>query len=116
MHGRDFDDGDAEVIPEWSRRWQAVLFDNGWMVPGYAPKHKGISALLVDMDTPGIDVRPLRHITGATDFAEVFFTDVSVPVRNLVGVENDGWRITMGSLAHERGGLWVQSVALVQQA
>ncbi|MEY2589504.1 MAG: hypothetical protein QOJ67_1488 [Acidimicrobiaceae bacterium] len=79
-------------------------------------KHKGISVLIIDMDTPGIDVRPLRHITGATDFAEVFFTDVEVPAENLVGGLNDGWRITMGSLAHERGGLWLQSVAMVQQA
>ena len=81
-----------------------------------APKHKGISVLIIDMDTPGIDVRPLRHITGAEDFAEVFFTDVEVPAANLVGVLNDGWRITMGSLAHERGGLWLQAVATAQQA
>ena len=81
-----------------------------------AAKHKGISVLIIDMDTPGIDVRPLRHITGAEDFAEVFFTDVHVPAGNLVGTLNDGWRITMGSLAHERGGLWVQSVAMAQQA
>ena len=81
-----------------------------------APKHKGISVLIIDMDTPGIDVRPLRHLTGAEDFAEVFFTDVEVPAANLVGGLNDGWRITMGSLAHERGGLWLQSVAMAQQA
>jgi alkylation response protein AidB-like acyl-CoA dehydrogenase len=81
-----------------------------------APKHKGISVLVIDMDTPGIDIRPLRHITGSEDFAEVFFTDVEVPVANLVGGLNDGWRITMGSLAHERGGLWIQSVAMVQQS
>ena len=80
-----------------------------------AAKHKGISVLIIDMDTPGIDVRPLRHLTGAADFAEVFFTDVEVPAENLVGGLNDGWRITMGSLAHERGGLWLQSVAMVQQ-
>jgi alkylation response protein AidB-like acyl-CoA dehydrogenase len=82
----------------------------------HASKHKGISVLIIDMDTPGIDVRPLRHLSGAEDFAEVFFTDVEVPAANLVGDLHDGWRITMGSLAHERGGLWVQSVALLQQA
>lgn len=81
-----------------------------------APKHKGITVFILDMDTPGIEVRPLRHITGAADFAEVFFTDVSIPSRNIVGAQDHGWRITMGSLAHERGGLWLQSVALVQQA
>src|SRR5205823_304106 len=81
-----------------------------------APRHKGISVLILDMDTPGIDIRPLRHITGSADFAEVFFTDVEVPRQNLVGDMNDGWRITMGSLAHERGGLWVQAVAGVEFA
>lgn len=81
-----------------------------------APKHKGISVLILDMDTPGIDIRPLRHITGAVDFAEVFFTDVVVPATNLVGDLHDGWRITMGSLAHERGGLWLQSVSSAQHA
>jgi alkylation response protein AidB-like acyl-CoA dehydrogenase len=80
------------------------------------PKHKGISLLIVDMDTPGIDVRPLRHLNGAEGFAEVFFTDVVVPRDGLVGALNDGWRITQGSLAHERGGLWVEGVARLEQA
>lgn len=82
----------------------------------HVPKHKGISLLIVDMDTPGIEVRPLRHITGAADFAEVFFTDVVVPRENLVGAMNDGWRITRGSLAHERAGLWVEGVARLEQS
>jgi alkylation response protein AidB-like acyl-CoA dehydrogenase len=79
------------------------------------PKHKGISALIIDLDTPGIDVRPLRHINGQAEFAEVFFTDVVVPRSNLVGELNGGWRITMGALAHERGGLWVDGVANAQR-
>ena len=79
-----------------------------------APKHKGISLLIVDMDTPGIEVRPLRHISGAESFAEVFFTDVEVPAENLVGGLNDGWRITQGSLAHERAGLWVEGVSRLE--
>jgi len=77
------------------------------------PKHKGITVLIIDMDTPGIDIRPLRQITGSTHFAETFFTDVAVPRENVVGEVNDGWRITMGSLAHERGGLWLHTVASV---
>jgi alkylation response protein AidB-like acyl-CoA dehydrogenase len=66
------------------------------------------------MDTPGIDVRPLRHLSGAAHFAEVFFTDVEVPAENVVGGVNDGWRITQGSLAHERAGLWVEGVARLE--
>jgi alkylation response protein AidB-like acyl-CoA dehydrogenase len=78
------------------------------------PKHKGISLLIVDMDTPGIDIRPLRHISGAANFAEVFFDDVAVPADNIVGHVNDGWRITQGSLAHERAGLWVEGVCRLE--
>jgi alkylation response protein AidB-like acyl-CoA dehydrogenase len=81
-----------------------------------APKHKGISMLIVEMDTPGIEIRPLRHLNGHADFAEVFFTDVEVPRANLVGDLNDGWRLTQGSLAHERAGLWVESVTRMEQS
>ena len=80
-----------------------------------APKHKGISVLVVDMhNTPGVEPRPFPHLTGKVDFAEVFFTDALVPRENLVGELHDGWRVTMGSLAHERGGLWVQGIAHVE--
>jgi alkylation response protein AidB-like acyl-CoA dehydrogenase len=79
------------------------------------PKHRGISLLILDMDTPGIDVRPLTHITRKADFAEVFFTDVVVPRENLVGELHGGWAITQGSLAHERAGLWVEGVARLEQ-
>ncbi len=79
------------------------------------PKHKGISLLILDMDTPGIDIRPLRHLNGTAGFAEVFFTDVVIPRENLVGQLNGGWGITQGSLAHERAGLWVESVGRLEQ-
>jgi len=79
------------------------------------PKHKGISLLILDMDSPGIDIRPLRHLNGMAGFAEVFFTDVIVPRVNLVGDLNGGWGITQGSLAHERAGLWVESVGRLEQ-
>jgi alkylation response protein AidB-like acyl-CoA dehydrogenase len=79
------------------------------------PKHKGISLLILDMETPGIEVRPLRHLSGKAQFAEVFFTDVVVPRENLVGALHGGWAITQGSLAHERAGLWVEGVARLEQ-
>jgi alkylation response protein AidB-like acyl-CoA dehydrogenase len=79
------------------------------------PKHKGISLLILDMDTPGIDIRPLRHLNGTAGFAEVFFDDVIVPRSGLMGELNGGWAITQGSLAHERAGLWVESVGRLEQ-
>lgn len=68
-----------------------------------APKHRGISFLLVDMHSAGITVKPLRQITGGAEFNEVFFTDVRVPKSHLVGDLNAGWRIAMTTLTHERG-------------
>lgn len=68
-----------------------------------APKHKGISFLLIDMNSPGVSIRPLRQISGESEFNETFFDDVEVPAENLVGDLNDGWRIAMTTLAYERG-------------
>jgi alkylation response protein AidB-like acyl-CoA dehydrogenase len=80
-----------------------------------ASKHAGISTVAVDLrTTQGITIRPFPHLTGNVDFAEVFFTDAAVPRENLVGDLNDGWRVTMGSLAHERSGLWVQGIASLE--
>jgi alkylation response protein AidB-like acyl-CoA dehydrogenase len=67
-----------------------------------APKHKGITFLLVDMRSPGITVRPLRQISGDEDFNEVFFEDVRVPRGNVVGAVNTGWDIAITTLMHER--------------
>ncbi|MGZ4585702.1 MAG: acyl-CoA dehydrogenase family protein [Mycobacterium sp.] len=74
-----------------------------------APKHKGISALLIPTDTPGVVRRPFPHICGMDDldFNEVFFTDVRVPAENLVGELNQGWRVANGSLGHERTMMWL---------
>ncbi len=68
-----------------------------------APRHRGISCLLVDMTLPGIEVRPLRTITGEREFNEIFFTDVRVPADALLGPLHDGWRVAMTTLTYERG-------------
>jgi len=67
-----------------------------------APKHRGISYLLVDMHTPGITVRPLVQITGDSDFNEVFYDNVRVPRKNLVGELNQGWQVSIATLMYER--------------
>ncbi len=69
------------------------------------PKHRGISAFLVDMSLPGIDVRPLRTMTGEHEFNEIFFDNVRVPASALLGPENDGWRVAMTTLNNERAGV-----------
>ncbi|HKZ79869.1 MAG TPA: acyl-CoA dehydrogenase [Pyrinomonadaceae bacterium] len=68
-----------------------------------APKHKGISCFLVDMRSPGITIRPTRQITGEAEFSEVFFEGVRVPKESLLGGINQGWKVAMTILAHERG-------------
>lgn len=69
------------------------------------PKHRGISLLIVDLRSPGLELRPIRQINGEAHFCEEFFTDVEVPAENLVGAENDGWRVIRGLLEIEHG--WV---------
>jgi len=70
-------------------------------------RHRGISWLILPMDTPGVDIRPLHTIAGSTEFAELFLDEVRVPVANRVGEENDGWRVTMVTLSFERGTAFV---------
>jgi alkylation response protein AidB-like acyl-CoA dehydrogenase len=82
-----------------------------------AAKHAGISVLVIDMRTPGIDCRPLPELTDRhhADFNEVFFTDVEVPRENLVGELHHGWAIAGGSLAHERGMLWINEATSIER-
>ena len=70
-----------------------------------APKHAGISYILIPMDTPGIEIRPLVDMTLNAGFNEVFFTDVTVPEENIVGKRGEGWAVANATLGHERGSL-----------
>jgi alkylation response protein AidB-like acyl-CoA dehydrogenase len=84
---------------EWSD-WCFVLCRSD---PDAQPKHRGISYLLVPMDQPGIEVRPIVQMTGDSEFSEVFFSDARTSADNLVGEPGGGWAVAMGTLAFERG-------------
>jgi alkylation response protein AidB-like acyl-CoA dehydrogenase len=66
-------------------------------------KHKGLTVLLIDMKSPGVEVRPLRQMTGESEFNELFFRDVCVPAENVLGKVNDGWNVAVSTLMYERG-------------
>jgi alkylation response protein AidB-like acyl-CoA dehydrogenase len=81
-----------------------------------APKHEGLTYLLVDMRSEGIEVRPLVQITGDPEFNEIFFTDVRVPKSNVVGEVDEGWDVAMTTLLHERGTLGFALTARLEVA
>ena len=80
-----------------------------------APKHRGISWLILPMDLPGIEVRPLKTFHGEGEFSELFLNNVRVPVENVVGAENDGWRVTNVTLSFERGTAFVSEIIRMQE-
>jgi len=83
----------------WAAHWCELVVRTD---PSVA-KHKGLTVLLMDMKSKGVEVRPLRQMTGESEFNELFFHDVRVPVENVVGKVNEGWNVAMGTLMHERG-------------
>jgi alkylation response protein AidB-like acyl-CoA dehydrogenase len=120
-----------------SARTRAVLDGDHWVVNGQkvwsswahiadwcilvvrtdpeAHRHQGLSYLLVDMKSPGVEVRPLRQITGDPEFNEIYFTDVRVPVESMLGKPGDGWQVAMTTLLHERGTLGFSLTAQLEQ-
>ena len=100
-------DGDHFVV-NGQKIWTSHADDADWIfclvrTDPDVVKQAGITFLLIDMRTPGISVRPIQLISGASPFCEVFFEDVRVPMTNVVGTVNDGWRVAKALLQHERG-------------
>jgi alkylation response protein AidB-like acyl-CoA dehydrogenase len=101
-------DGDRWVI-NGQKVWTSLgpIADFGMLLARTdpsVPKHKGISYFILDMHQPGVEVRPLKQITGSSEFAEVFFTHATAPADNLIGQEGQGWELAQTTLGFERGG------------
>src|SRR6202167_4090565 len=100
-------DGDQYIV-NGQKVWTSFGTFGNWCelvvrTDANVPKHKGLTVLLVDMKSPGVDVRPLRQMTGESEFSELFFRDVRVPVENALGKVNDGWNVAVSTLMYERG-------------
>jgi alkylation response protein AidB-like acyl-CoA dehydrogenase len=103
-------EGDHYVVTG-QKTWTSIAMWAKWMIllvrtsADSEKKHEGITCLLVEMDSPGITVRPIREMGGIAFFGEVFLDEVKVPVENRLGAEGQGWQVTVSSLAHERSGI-----------
>ena len=103
-------DGDEYVV-NGQKIWTSIAMWSKMMIllvrtdTAVESKHDGITCLLVEMDSPGIEVRPIKNMSGGAMFAEVFFDDVRVPVENRLGEEGQGWQVTISALASERSSI-----------
>jgi alkylation response protein AidB-like acyl-CoA dehydrogenase len=109
-----------EFIINGQKIWTSGAYNADWGIllartDRSAPKHQGISCIMLDMHQPGVEVRPLKQISGSSEFCEVFFTNVRVNADNLVGEMNAGWRIAQTTLSYERGGNVLSRVVRLQE-
>jgi len=109
LQTRAIEEGDYFIV-NGQKVWTSDAHHADWCIllvrtDPSAPKHKGISYVLVDMHSPGVTVRPLVQITGDANFNEVFFEDVKVPKKNLIGEKNQGWQVAITTLMFERSGI-----------
>ncbi len=115
-------DGDHFVV-NGQKVWTSGAHHSDWNMcfvrtDPDVPKHQGISVLVIDMKSPGVEARPFAELSEPDwyDFNEVFFTDVVVPKSHLLGELNRGWALTQGSLAHERAMLWIDYAYTARRA
>ncbi len=113
-------DGD-EFVVNGQKVWTSGAHNSDWglmlaRTDRNAQKHQGISCILVDMSSPGVEVRPLKQLSGSQEFSEVFFSDVRVPADNLIGELNTGWRIAQTTLSYERGGNTLSRYTRMQES
>jgi len=99
---------DAQWVINGQKVWTSLAQWSDWCfvvcrTEEGSTRHHGLSYLLIRMDAPGIEIRPIRQITGTAEFNEVFFTDARTPAANIVGRPGEGWKVAMGTLAFERG-------------
>src|ERR671919_984133 len=109
LRAKAVEDGDDFVV-NGQKVWSSFAHIADWCIlltrsDPESERHAGLTYLLVDMHAPGVEVRPLRQITGEAEFNEIFFTDVQVPVENVVGEIGQGWQVAITTLLHERATL-----------
>jgi alkylation response protein AidB-like acyl-CoA dehydrogenase len=116
---RAFDDGDDYVVSGqkiWTSFAQVADYCELLVrTDADAPKHGGITWLIMPMDLPGIEIRPIETALGSGEFAEMFLDEVRIPKTNRVGAENDGWRVTMVTFAFERGTAFIGEIISSQR-
>jgi len=111
-------DGDHFVV-DGQKVWSSFAHIADWCIlvtrsDPDSEKHAGLTYMLVDMHSPGVEVRPLRQITGEAEFNEIFFTGVEVPVENVLGEIGQGWGVAMTTLLHERATLGFALTAMLE--